>query len=137
MNTKDFYAGFDEEKQKAYAQEAQQRWGETVAQSQQRWNQLKREDKNSLLAQMNEISTNIANNMDKRPESPEVQDWIERWYQHINHNFYECSLEIFEALGHMYTEDEAFKKTYEAIRPGMAAFMEKAMTHFCRAKSEK
>ena len=76
MSTKDFYSGFDEEKQKAYAEEAERRWGETAAQSQRRWNSYSREEKNNFLARMHEISANLAANMDKGPESPEVQDLL-------------------------------------------------------------
>ena len=131
MNDKDFYSGFDEEQQKEHAEEAERRWGETAAQSQRRWNSYSREEKNTFLAQMHEISASLAANMDKAPESAEVQYWIGRWHQHIDQYCYPCSLNVFEALGHMYNEDPAFQATYEGIRPGMAAFMEKAMTHYC------
>jgi DNA-binding transcriptional MerR regulator len=137
MSTKDFYSGFDEEQQKTYAEEAERRWGESAAQSQQRWNNYSRDEKNAFLARMHEISASLAANMDRPPESAEVQYWIERWHQHIDHYCYTCSLEVFEALGHMYNQDSAFQATYEAIRPGMAAFMEQAMTHYCKVKAVK
>jgi DNA-binding transcriptional MerR regulator len=137
MSDKDFYSGFDEEKQKEHAKEAERRWGGEVAQSQQRWNAYSRDEKNDILAQMNEISINIAANMDKGPESAEVQQWIARWHQHINRNFYTCSLEVFEQIGHGYVEDPEFTATYENIRPGMAAFMDKAMTYYCKVQAAK
>lgn len=135
MSDKDFYSGFDEEKQKEYAVEAERRWGEQAAQSQKRWNAYTREEKNSILAEMQAISSNIAAHMDESPESPEIQQWIDRWYQHINRFFYPCSLEIFEQLGHGYVDDPEFTATYEKIRPGMAAFMDQAMTHYCKIKA--
>ena len=131
MSKKDFYAGFDEEKQKQYAEEAQRRWGDEAVKSQKRWESYTPEEKNEILAQMHEISASIAANMDKGPESAEVQYWIGRWHKHINKYFYDCSLEIFEGLGHGYNEDPEFRATYENIRPGLAAFMEQAMTHYC------
>lgn len=134
MDEKDFYAGFDEAQQEAYAREAEQRWGETAASSQKRWNAYSREEKDRILGQMHAISTGIAENMDKGFDSPEVQDWIDRWYQHINQYFYDCSLEVFEALGQMYTEDPRFRETYEKQRPGMAAFMAQAMSHYCQVR---
>lgn len=137
MSEKDFYAGFDEEKQRRYAEEAQKRWGKTAADSQKRWEQATREEKNNILGQMHELSIGIAENMDKGPESPEVQYWIDRWYKHINKYFYDCSLEIFEALGHVYVEDPEFTASYENLRPGLAAFMEKAMVHYCQVNQEK
>lgn len=137
MSKKDFYSGFDEEKQKEYAKEAERRWGKAPTSTQRPWNTLTRDEKNDILAQMNEIGVNTAAHMDKGPHSAEAQHWIDRWYQHINRYFYDCSLEVFEALGHMYNQDPAFKETYENIRPGMAAFMEEAMTYYCKAKAGK
>ena len=80
------------------------------------------------------ITMGVVANMDNSPESPEVQYWIGRWHQSINKNFYECSLEIFEALGHGYVEDPQFNAFYEKIQPGLAAFMDKAMTYYCKLK---
>jgi len=34
-------------------------------------------------------------------------------------------------------EDPEFTATYENIRPGMAAFMDKAMTHYCKVQAAK
>ena len=128
MSTKDFYTGFDEEQQKRYAEEASQRWGEEiVAESSRRWNAKTPAEKNALLAENNQITQAITDAMDLGPDHPTVQQWIERWHQSINTNFYPCSLEIFEALGHGYVSDARFTATYEKIRPGMAAFMEQAM----------
>jgi hypothetical protein len=73
--------------------------------------------------------------MDKGHDSPEVQYWVGRFHQMINTYFYECSLEIFAALGRGYTEDPEFTAFYEKIKPGMAAFMEKAMAHYCEVRT--
>ena len=134
MSNQDFYQGFDEEKQQQLAEEAQQHWGETAAQSQQRWSRRSRAEKNDFLAQMHAISAGIAASMDSGPQSAEVQGWIDRWYRFINDECYDCSLEIFENLGHMYVEDPRFTETYENIRPGMAAFMDQAMTYYVEQK---
>lgn len=135
MNKKDFYSGFDEEKQKRYYEEARQRYGDEAMARTKDWNAYTREQKNDILAEGHEITMGVAGNMEKGFDSPEVQYWIGRWHQAINTHFYECSLEIFEALGHGYVEDERFRAFYEEIKPGLAAFMEKAMTHYCKAKA--
>ena len=135
MNTKDFYAGFDEEQQARYEEEARQRWGEaSVAESARRWKSRSREQKNAILAEGSEITQTIADQMEKGFAHPDVQDWVERWHQSINHNFYDCSLEVFEALGHGYVSDERFTAFYERVRPGLAAFMEQAMVYYCARK---
>ena len=132
MNKKDFYKGFDEEKQKQYEQQARERWGDaSVAESSKRWNSYTPEQKNDILAEGHEITMGVVANMEKGHDSPEVQYWIDRWYKSINANFYTCSLEVFEALGHGYTQEAEFTAFYEKIHPGLAAFMEKAMTHYC------
>ncbi len=135
MSAKDFYAGFDEAQQKRYEQEARQRWGsQQVEESSKRWGSYTREQKNAILAENHQITMGLASAMDLGYASPEAQGWVDRWFKAINTHFYPCSLEVFEALGHGYVADPAFTATYEAIRPGMAAFMEQAMTHYCRVK---
>jgi DNA-binding transcriptional MerR regulator len=135
MSDQDLYAGFDEEKQKAYEQEARQRWGDAqVEQSSKRWNSYSRTEKNALMAENQAVTLGIADNMEKGYDSPEVQQWIDRWFKLINERFYTCSLEVFEALGHGYVEDPRFTETYEKIKPGMAAFMEKAMVFYCKVR---
>jgi hypothetical protein len=132
MSQQDFYKGFDEEQQKRYEDQVRQRWGdESVAESSRRWNACTPEQKNAILAEGNQITLGIATNMERGFDSPEVQYWIGRWHQSINTHFYPCSLEIFEALGHGYVQDPEFTAFYEKVRPGLAAFMEKAMTHYC------
>ncbi len=138
MSQKDFYSGFDEAQQKAHEQEARRRWGsDQVDESSKRWASYSREQKNAILAENHEITLGIAANMEKGHASPEVQGWIDRWYRAINAHFYTCSLDVFEALGHGYVEDPAFTATYEAIRVGLAAFMEQAMTHYCQVQRGK
>jgi MerR family transcriptional regulator, thiopeptide resistance regulator len=137
MSKKDFYKGFDEEKQRQHAKEAEKRWGEKAVQSQQRWEDRSPEGKNAFLTEMHEITANIAANVDKGVESVEVQQWVERWHRFIDENCYPCSLEIFEGLGHMYPQDPEFRATYENIRPGLAEFMEEAMSYYCQAAAGK
>jgi len=72
--------------------------------------------------------------MEKSPTSPQVQTWVDRWYKSIHTHFYDCSLEIFEALGHGYVSDPQFTAFYEKVKPGLAVFMDKAMTHYCQLK---
>ena len=44
---------------------------------------------------------------------------IDRW-------FYPCSRQMHAELGKMYVADPRFAATYEAIRPGMAAYLQAA-----------
>lgn len=134
MDDLEFYKGFDEEKQKRYEEQARERYGEEAMAKTRDWNAYTPQQKNAILAEGHEINLGIVANMDKGYDSPEVQYWIGRWHNAINTHFYECSLEVFEALGHGYNQDNEFTEFYESIRPGLAAFMEQAMTHYCRVK---
>lgn len=137
MEKKDFYSGFDEEKQKRYEQQARERYGEEAMAKTKDWNAYTPAEKNDILAEGHEINMSIVANMDRGYDSPEVQYWIGRWHNAINTYFYECSLEIFEALGHGYNQDPEFKAFYEKIHPGLAAFMEEAMTHYCKMRASQ
>ena len=137
MSKQDFYKGFDEEKQKRYEQEARERYGDEAMARTKDWNAYTPEQKNDILAEGHEINMSIVANMDRGFDSAEVQYWIGRWHNAINTYFYECSLEIFEALGHGYYQDSEFKAFYEKIHPGLAAFMEQAMTHYCKMRASQ
>ncbi|HPH94473.1 MAG TPA: MerR family transcriptional regulator [Anaerolineaceae bacterium] len=137
MSKRDFYSGFDEEKQARYEQQVRQQFGDEAMARTKNWNAYTPAEKNDILADLHEIGENTAANMDRGFDSPEVQYWIGRWHQAINTYFYPCSLEIFESLGHMYVENPEFTATYEKIRPGMAAFMEKAMAHYCKVMASR
>ena len=135
MSKKDFYKGFDEEKQKQAEQQVRERFGDEAMAKTRDWNAYTSKEKNDILAEGHEINMGIVASMEKGHDSPEVQYWIGRWHNAINTHFYECSLEIFEALGHGYNQDPEFTAFYEKIHPGMAAFMEKAMTHYCKVRA--
>jgi DNA-binding transcriptional MerR regulator len=134
MSDLEFYKGFDEEKQKRRTLEARQRYGDEAMERTKDWNAYTPEQKNAILAEGHEINMGIVADMDKGYDSPQVQYWIGRWHNAINTHFYECSLEVFEALGHGYNQDNEFTEFYESIHPGLAAFMEQAMTYYCRVK---
>lgn len=79
------------------------------------------------------ISEAIAARMDRAPDDPEVQEWIQRYHQHINDRFYTCTAQIFRGLADCYVQDERFTASWEAIKPGMAHFMSEAMIVYCNA----
>ena len=67
--------------------------------------------------------------MDKGFNHPEVQEFVKAWHQHMSH-FYDCSLEVFEGLGHMYNDDPRFHKAFSAHHPNFPRFMQQAMTYY-------
>ncbi|MHB1043553.1 MAG: TipAS antibiotic-recognition domain-containing protein [Eubacteriales bacterium] len=45
--------------------------------------------------------------------------------------FYPCTLEMFSGLGKMYITDERFTAYYEKFAPGLAAYYNDAIQHYC------
>ena len=61
------------------------------------------------------------------PDSEVAMDAAEEHRQHISRWFYDCSYEIHVGLGQMYVDDPRFTATYEAIAPGLAAYLNDAI----------
>ena len=89
MDNKALFAGFDEAKQKAYAEEASRRWDpKLVKQSNHRWNNLSKEQQKAIMQEGNQIYTEMVDQLGADPGSDSVQAIVARWHQHIRH-FYE------------------------------------------------
>ncbi len=131
MDNKELFVGFDEAKQKEYAEEASKRWDpKQVKESNQRWNRLNAEQKEAILQEGNRIYTDMAYQLSNAPDSEAVQAIVARWHQHIRH-FYEPTFEMMRGLGSGYAADPAFRSTFEAIHPDLPDFLHKAITVYC------
>ncbi|MEW5848055.1 MAG: MerR family transcriptional regulator [Myxococcota bacterium] len=130
MKDKEMFEGFDPSK---YEEEAKQRWGNTPAwkESQRRTKKYTKEDWAAIKQEASEITNGIASRMDRGPSDPEVQQYVQRFHQHINDRYYTCPAEMFRGLGDMYVQDERFTANYERIKPGLAQFMRSAMHVYC------
>ena len=82
------------------------------------------------MEEANVIYSDLRAAMDKGVESPEVQQIIGRWHQHINY-FYEPSVERLRGLGWAYANDPAFAAFYEKIDPDMPQFISRAIVIYC------
>jgi hypothetical protein len=124
------FAGFDQAK---YEEEARRKWGHTPAwkESQRRTGRYTKEDWAAIHGKSKEITLGIAERMDRGPSDPEVQQWVEKFHQHINGSFYTCTADIFRGLADGYVEDPRFSATWEAVKPGLARFMSSAMHVYC------
>lgn len=118
-----------------YKEEAKQRWGNTEAykQSMERTKHWTKEDYKKAAVQWKEFGKKLGDTMDKGYDSPEFQALIAKQHESIN-AFYDCSIDMFRALGQMYNADPRFRKTYEDIKPGLAECMEKAINYYCEHK---
>jgi hypothetical protein len=117
------FGDFDVQK---HEDEARERWGDTDAfkESARRTKQYSREDWQKIKAEGEEILEAFAHAMDS---GADAADLAERHRQHISRWFYECSKTMHSNLAKMYVDDPRFAATYEAKRPGLAAFVRDAV----------
>ncbi len=135
MAITDFFAGFDEAQQERYEQEIAQKFGAIqLNESRQRWGGYTAEQKASVMAEGQAIYLDLVGLLDRSPASPEVQQIIARWHQHIR-NFYEPTIAILQGLGHAYAEDPAFAAFYRRIHPDLAEFLRTSIVHYCERRA--
>jgi hypothetical protein len=135
MNTRELFTGFTEEQQKEYEEEAARRWDpKTVAESSRRWRGYSKEQKEKIGAEAIAIYDDLLAHMDKGYDSPEVQQAIGRWHQHIRY-FYEPTVDILRGLGQGYAEDPQFAAFYRKMHPDMPEFLRQAITYYCERLS--
>ncbi len=113
-----------------YAEEANQRWGETEAyrQSQRRVATYKKEDWQQLKAEEEGVRARLeaAFARGAAPESEEAMAAAEAHRQLISRWFYECTYDIHRGLTDMYVSDERFRDNYDVRAPGLASFIREA-----------
>ena len=114
-----------------YAAEAGERWGKTDAfrESQRRVSSYTKSDWLRLKAEAEAYGERLVAAMRSgaAPDSEAAMDAAEEHRQHISRWFYDCGYEIHVGLGRMYVDDPRFTATYEAIAPGLAAYLNDAI----------
>lgn len=133
MEVKEMLSGFSEEKQKEYEEEIRQKYGEAeVNESVRRWGSYSEAKKQQIMEEGEAIYTSMAATIPHGPASPQAQESIARWHQHLRY-FYEPSTEILLGLGDMYVEHPDFAAFFERIHPDLAGFMREAIRYYCQA----
>jgi DNA-binding transcriptional MerR regulator len=131
MKPNEIFEPFSEEKQKEYEEEIRQRYGDKELKvSQQRWGSYSKEKQQQIIDEGHQNYVDIANNMDKGFDNPEVQVSVKHWHEHM-HYFYDPTIEVLRGLADMYVNDPAFRKTFDKIHPDLAEFICKAVNHYC------
>lgn len=135
MSQKEFYEGFNEEKQKKYREEIRHKYGEEpLGESERRWGSYSADEKKQIIARGEAIFQRITGLMPQGFDDPDVQKEIAALHSQMNY-FYECSLEIFEGLGHMYNENPEFIAMYRSnYHLDLPPFLEKAVIYYCQQK---
>lgn len=129
MSEKRMFEGFSEEKQEEYEKEAVEQWGEDAAESIRLWNNYSEERRRDIMLEGSNIYQEIAANMNKGADSPEVQALLVRWHEHLR-NFYEPSIEALGGLGAMYHDHPDFNATFTRIDPDLPGFLKEAIAHY-------
>src|SRR5450631_203454 len=114
-----------------YAEEAEQRWGETEAwkQSQGRTSKYTKADWVEVKVEMEANNAAFASAMaDGEPATSErAMDAAEQHRLHIHDRFYDLTPEFHRNLGDMYLADPRLTKNYEDITPGLAQYVRDAI----------
>jgi hypothetical protein len=122
-----FGDGFSED----YAQEAEQRWGQTEAwkQSQGRTSTYTKADWGEVKSEMDANNAAFASAQadGEPPTSERAMDAAEQHRLHIHNRFYDLTPEFHRNLGDMYLADPRFTKNYEDIAPGLAKYVRDAI----------
>jgi len=132
MDEVDFKALFDGFDPSEYEAEAEEKWGDTDA-----WEESRRRTKSYGPREWAAIKTEVAA-LDARfaallqagtaPDASAALEAARDHRQHIQRWFYDCPPEVHKGLGDMYIADERFKGHYEAVAPGLADFIQQAIT---------
>jgi MerR family transcriptional regulator, thiopeptide resistance regulator len=114
-----------------YAEEVEQRWGDTEAyrQSQRRaasytkedWQRIKAADADLGQRMVAALQAGVA------PGSTQAMDLAEEHRQNITRWYYDCTPQIHRGLAEMYISDPRFTATYERLAPGLAQWVHDAV----------
>ncbi|WP_238917869.1 MerR family transcriptional regulator [Clostridium sp. YIM B02555] len=133
MSFKEFDMTEIESAKKKYAKEVKERFGNTeaYAESEEKAKNYGKEQWREIDAESKKLLKAFADNMDKTPDSEDVQKLVKEWQNFITKSFYKCTNEILQGLGMMYVEDERFKKNIDSNGEGTAEFISKAIEIYC------
>ncbi len=134
MTNEEKFEGFDFS-HNPYEKEARERWGnKAVDRSNAKLAGMSEEEQEAMTKKMNDIYKQLAGLRQELPASEKAQSAIKEWYDFLNNNFGNYSLEAFKGLGQMYVADERFTKNIDQFGEGLAQFMCDAMAVFADKK---
>lgn len=114
-----------------YAEETEQRWGESDAykESQRRTASYTKEDWLRVQREGDEITRRFVALMEagEAPGSEAAMDVAEDHRRWISQSYYDCTYEIHTGLGEMYVADERFTRNIDKAKPGLAAYQREAI----------
>jgi DNA-binding transcriptional MerR regulator len=137
MSVKGLFDGFSDEEQEQYAQEEEKLYDpEIVRASNRKWKAYSSQEKERILQEGREIYQGIIAGMPGGASSIKVQDLISKWHKHLQY-FWNPNDEQLIALGGGYNMDPRFKANFDAMHPGLAAFMLEAIKVYVEKRKSK
>jgi DNA-binding transcriptional MerR regulator len=114
-----------------YEEEAGRRWGgsEAYRESRRRTSRYTKEDWQRVKSATDDLNARFTTLMESgaAPDSEAAMDLAEEHREQIGEHFYDCTYEIHTGLAEMYVADERFTRNIDAVRPGYAAYLRKAI----------
>jgi DNA-binding transcriptional MerR regulator len=122
---------FGEHDPARYADEVRERWGETEAyrESRRRASAYTKEDWQRIMAAGADLDERFAAALREGVPAgdPRAMDLAEEHRRNIDRWFYACGYDMHRGLGDMYLADARFTERYEAVQPGLAAYVRDAI----------
>ena len=131
LNPEEMFEVFGDHDPTQYADEVEQRWGDTDAykQSQRRTKSYTKDDwlriKEEAGAAEQRLAAALAAGLP--PDSDEAMAAAEAHRTHIDRWFYDLSPDMHRNLADMYVADPRFTKHYEDVAPGLAQYVRDAI----------
>lgn len=114
-----------------YAEEAEQRWGETDAwrESRRRTASYTKQDWIEIKVEDDALRADFADAMARGlpADGVEARALAERHRQHISGRFYACAPELHRGLAELYVSDDRFRANYDDTAPGLAQYVHDAI----------
>lgn len=124
-------AMFDGTDHEQYAEEAEQRWGETEAwkQSRRRTSQFTQADWDRVKAETEAMEEGVAQLLREGvpADDERTAPFVAEHRRHIDDNFYDCSEQMQRNLASMYVQDARFTAHYDDREPGLAQYVHDAI----------
>lgn len=130
MEPADLFKGFSDAEEAAYGQQAMHMHDpEIVTASTRRWRSYRPQEKQRIAAEGNAVYRDMIAVMNQDPTSEAVQAIVDRWHTHVQY-FWAPSDDQLLALAQGYGSNREFRSRFEATKPGLAAYMGKAVAAY-------
>jgi DNA-binding transcriptional MerR regulator len=126
MPTEQMYDGFDH---RQYEGEARERWGDAaVDRGNRAWESMSDAERAAHQQEGQDVSEGLARLLAAGTPvtGPAVRDLVARHHAWVA-RFWTPTAEAYRGLGAMYVDDERFTATYDAVAPGLAAYLRDAI----------